>query len=59
LLTSNATGVLIQCDESIMAVIRKIDNAKNDFIIEELDDETCLIKENKLEELKQRLKEVS
>ena len=52
-------AVLIQCDESIMAIIRDIDKDRNDFIIEDLDDETCLIKENKLPELKQRLKEVT
>jgi hypothetical protein len=48
----------VQCDASIKAIINKIDSAKNDFIVEDLDDETVLIKESKLAELKQRLKEV-
>ncbi|KAF2404047.1 RNA polymerase II transcription factor B subunit 5 [Trichodelitschia bisporula] len=50
-------GVLVQCDESIMAIIRKIDEGRNEFIIEDLDSGTCLVKEGKLAELKRRLKE--
>ncbi|KAL9072466.1 MAG: hypothetical protein Q9157_005090 [Trypethelium eluteriae] len=55
----DATGVLVQCDPSIKAIINKIDAARNDFIVEDLDDETVLIKETKMAELKERLKEVS
>ncbi|KAF2238155.1 transcription factor TFIIH complex subunit Tfb5 [Viridothelium virens] len=53
----DATGVLVQCDPSIKAIINKIDAARNDFIVEDLDDETVLIKETKMAELKERLKE--
>lgn len=56
---AHVTGVLVQCDPSIKAIISKIDAAKNDFIVEDLDDETVLIKETKMAELKERLKEVS
>ncbi|KAI9693385.1 MAG: hypothetical protein M1820_009314 [Bogoriella megaspora] len=47
----------VQCDASIKAIINKIDALRNDFIVEDLDDETVLIKETKLAELKERLKE--
>ncbi|KAF2758521.1 nucleotide excision repair, TFIIH, subunit [Pseudovirgaria hyperparasitica] len=49
-------GVLVQCDASIKAIILKIDAGNSDFIIEELDDETLLVKENKLKELQMLLK---
>ncbi|KAF4550423.1 General transcription and DNA repair factor IIH subunit tfb5-like protein [Elsinoe fawcettii] len=50
-------GVLVQCDASIKAIIVKIDSENNnDFIVEDIDDETVLIKSGKHEELKQRLK---
>jgi TFIIH basal transcription factor complex TTD-A subunit len=53
-------GVLIQCDESIMAIILKIDAENNHtFVMETLDDETCMISSSKLNELKGRLKDVS
>jgi TFIIH basal transcription factor complex TTD-A subunit len=53
-------GMLVQCDESIMAIIIDIDNKnKNAFIMETLDDETCLVQANKLNELKARLNEAS
>ncbi|KAK8175634.1 TFIIH subunit TTDA/Tfb5 [Phyllosticta citrichinensis] len=51
-------GVLVQCDESIKTIIVKIDSERNDFIIEDLDDETLVIKSEKLPELKRRLNEV-
>ena len=52
-------GVLIECDESIKAIIVKIDREHNhDFIIEDIDDKHALIKSNKHEELKELLKEV-
>lgn len=42
-----------------MAIIRNIDAARNhEFIMEDLDDETCLVKETKLDELKRLLKDV-
>ena len=51
-------GILVQCDESIKTIIVKIDSELNDFIIEDLDDETLVIKAEKLRELKRRLNEV-
>ncbi|KAI9784320.1 MAG: TFIIH complex subunit tfb5 [Geoglossum umbratile] len=50
-------GVLVECDESIRAIILKIDAANHDFIIEDLDDHTLVVKETKLLELKRRLEE--
>lgn len=52
------SGVLIQCDPSIKTIIMKIDEAKNDYVIQELDDQTLVIKENMLASLKYRLDEV-
>ncbi|OJD29192.1 rna polymerase ii transcription factor b subunit 5 [Diplodia corticola] len=51
-------GILVQCDESIKTIIVKIDSELNDFIIEDLDDETLVIKAEKLRELKRRLNDV-
>ncbi|XTI85430.1 transcription factor TFIIH complex subunit Tfb5-domain-containing protein [Cenococcum geophilum] len=48
-------GVLVECDASIKAIIVKIDSERNDIIVEDLDDEHLVIKETKLEELRQRL----
>ena len=53
------SGVLVQCDASIKTIINKIDSESNAFIVEDLDDETLVIKESKLAELKIKLKEVS
>ncbi|KAF2840211.1 nucleotide excision repair, TFIIH, subunit [Patellaria atrata CBS 101060] len=51
-------GVLIQADASIKAILVKIDSEQhNAFIIEDLDDETLVVKEGKLAELQQRLKD--
>jgi TFIIH basal transcription factor complex TTD-A subunit len=51
-------GVLVECDPSIKSIIVKIDSEKNDFIVEELDDQTLVIKEGMLHILKMRLDEV-
>ncbi|CAG8980034.1 hypothetical protein HYALB_00009243 [Hymenoscyphus albidus] len=48
-------GVLIECDPSIKAIIMKIDSESHHFVVEELDDQTLVIKENMLGELKRRL----
>ncbi|KFY06299.1 hypothetical protein V491_08722 [Pseudogymnoascus sp. VKM F-3775] len=48
-------GVLVQCDPSIKAIIVKLDSERNDFIVEELDDETLVINEAKLGTLKMTL----
>lgn len=50
-------GCLIQCDPPQMAMIEKIDKESNGaYVIERIDDRTCLVKENKAEELKARVK---
>jgi TFIIH basal transcription factor complex TTD-A subunit len=50
-------GALLQCDPPQMAMVRKIDKENNNaYIIEEIDDETCLVKENKVEEIKAKVK---
>ena len=46
-------------DPSIKAIILKIDGEHNDYIIEDLDDNTILVKETKIPELKRRLERVS
>lgn len=49
----------MECDPSIKAIILKIDSVNHDFIVEDLDDQTLVIKESKLKELKGRLDTVS
>ena len=51
-------GVLVECDPSIKAIILKIDQDKHDYIVEDLDDQTLVIKESQLNRLKARLEEV-
>lgn len=51
-------GVLVECDPSIKAIILKIDQDKHDYIVEDLDDQTLVIKESQLQSLKRRLEEV-
>ena len=51
-------GVLIQCDPSIKAIILKINQDNNDYIIDDLDDQTLVVKEDKLASLKVQLDEV-
>lgn len=58
MLTSARTGVLIACDPSIKAIILKIDQEHHDYIVEDLDDQTLVIKESQLPRLKVRLEEV-
>ena len=53
------SGVLVECDPSIKAIILKIDQDKYDYIIEDLDDQTLVIKESQLQALKDRLAEVN
>lgn len=58
--TDGMSGVLIECDPSIKAIIVKIDaEHHHDIIIEDIDDEHVLIKSNKHDDLKQLLKDVS
>ncbi|KAF4631957.1 hypothetical protein G7Y89_g6173 [Cudoniella acicularis] len=48
-------GVLVQCDPSIKSIILKIDSEEHAFVVEDLDDQTLVIKENMLSILKMRL----
>ncbi|GAB7345836.1 hypothetical protein MBLNU457_4093t1 [Dothideomycetes sp. NU457] len=51
-------GVLVQCDPSIKAILVKIDNDNsNVYIIEDIDDETIVVKPGKDEELKKKLQD--
>jgi nitrogen regulatory protein PII-like uncharacterized protein len=53
-----AKGALLQCDPPQMAVLKSIDEkAGNAYIIEAIDDNTCLVSENKVEEIKRLVKE--
>jgi nitrogen regulatory protein PII-like uncharacterized protein len=53
-----AKGALLQCDPPQMAVLKSIDEkAGNAYIIETIDDNTCLVSENKVEEIKRLVKE--
>lgn len=53
-------GALLQCDPPQMAMILKIDgetsSADHKFVIERIDDRTCLVKIEKVDELKARVK---
>lgn len=52
-------GALLQCDPPQMAMVKKIDReSDNAYIIEEIDDHTCLVKETKVEEIKNKVKEL-
>jgi hypothetical protein len=52
-------GALLTCDPPQMAMVRKIDKeANNAYIIEEIDDKHCLVKENKFAEIKAKVKEL-
>ncbi|KAI9726849.1 MAG: TFIIH complex subunit tfb5 [Cirrosporium novae-zelandiae] len=50
-------GVLVECDPSIKAIILKIDQERHEYIVEDLDEQTLVIKDNKLQELKEKLDE--
>lgn len=59
-LLTNNQGTLVQCDPSIKAIISKINEENGgQYISEDIDDETVLINTKKLDELKQKLKDVS
>lgn len=50
-------GALLKCDPPQMAMVRKIDKENNNaYIIEEIDDKHCLVKENKFQEIKAKVK---
>ncbi|EGR45608.1 hypothetical protein MKX07_002256 [Trichoderma sp. CBMAI-0711] len=50
-------GVLIECDPSIKSIIVNIDSVNHDFIIEDLDEERVVVKENMVQLLKQKLED--
>lgn len=51
-------GSLIQCDPPQMAMIQEIDKDSNHaYVIEQINDTTCVVKENKVDELKRRVKQ--
>jgi TFIIH basal transcription factor complex TTD-A subunit len=52
-------GVLIECDPSIKSIIMNIDSEYNEYILHDLDDTHLLIQENKVQDLKRRLDDVS
>jgi TFIIH basal transcription factor complex TTD-A subunit len=50
-------GALLQCDPPQMAMVRKIDRENGHiYILEEIDDKTCLVKDTKVEEIKAKVK---
>lgn len=54
----NRPGVLVEADESVMAIIKTIDNERKGFILQELDEGTCLVQPEKIEELERLVKTV-
>lgn len=51
--------MLIECDPSIKSIIVQIDAEDHAYIVEELDDQTLVVKENMLTSLKMKLDEVA
>ncbi|KAM3082626.1 TFIIH complex subunit tfb5 [Clarireedia jacksonii] len=57
-LAHSELGVLVECDPSIKSIIVKIDaDEQHAYIVEDLDDQTLVIKENMLSMLKARLED--
>jgi hypothetical protein len=52
------SGVLVQADESVMAIIKAIDGERSGFILDQLDEQTCLVQPDKVEELERLVKAV-
>ncbi|CAF9917766.1 MAG: hypothetical protein HETSPECPRED_003584 [Heterodermia speciosa] len=50
-------GVLVECDPAIKAIILKIDQEKNEYIVEDLDDTHLMVKDSKVQALKAKLDE--
>lgn len=50
--------MLIECDPSIKSIIVNIDSDNHEFIIEDLDEERVVVKENMVPILKQKLEDV-
>ena len=49
--------MLVECDPSIKSIIVNIDSKNHDFIIEDLDDQRLVVKENMIPLLKQKLED--
>ncbi|KAK3685058.1 TFIIH subunit TTDA/Tfb5 [Podospora appendiculata] len=50
-------GVLIECEPAIKSIIVHLDSVNNDIIIEDLDEQHLVVKENMVHSLKQKLEE--
>ncbi|KAK4113889.1 nucleotide excision repair, TFIIH, subunit [Canariomyces notabilis] len=50
-------GVLIECEPAIKSIIVHLDSANNDIIIEDLDEQHLVVKENMVHVLKQKLED--
>ncbi|KAL2113685.1 hypothetical protein VUR80DRAFT_2907 [Thermomyces stellatus] len=50
-------GVLIECDPAVKSIIVNIDSANHEYIIEDLDEQRCVVKETMVADLKQKLDE--
>lgn len=59
LMPLSGIGVLIQCEPAIKSIIVHLDSVNNDIIIEDLDEQTLVVKENMVQLLKQKLEDVS
>lgn len=51
-------GVLVEADPSIKSIIVNIDSRDHEYIIEDLDHQRVVVKENMLPELKRKLNDV-
>lgn len=51
--------MLVECDPAIKSIIVNIDSHNHDYIIEELDEQRLVIKENMMVSLKTKLDDVS
>jgi TFIIH basal transcription factor complex TTD-A subunit len=51
--------VLIECEPAIKSIIVHLDSVNHDFIIEDLDENRLVVKENMVELLKEKLNDVS
>ena len=51
-------GVLIECDPAVKSIIVNIDSANHEYIIEDLDEQRCVVKETMVADLKQKLDDV-
>lgn len=50
-------GVLVECEPAIKSIIVHLDSENHDFIIEDLDEQRLVVKENMVQLLKQKLED--